>query len=70
MKYKDEKYHVELMEHDYFGGYRESAWTIVNVYGEPCREKVTLRFTDKEKAEKYCDKLNLCPEGGVLTNLE
>ena len=71
-KYKDSKYHIEYKEHEYFGGYKESSWTIVNVFGENCRNTKgnTIRFTSKEGAQKYCDKLNICPEGGILTNLE
>jgi len=69
MKYNDGKYHVEWMTHEYLGGYKSASWTIVNVYGEPCRDKTTLTFDTKENAHKYCNKLNITPEGGVLTNL-
>ena len=72
MKYEDGKYHVEWMVHEYFNGYKEGDWTIVNVYGEPCISKrsVTLRFGNKDDAERYCNKLNINPEGAVLRNLE
>lgn len=76
MKYNDGKYHIEWMEHAYYGMYylgkhKESSWTIVNVYGEPCRcDGIIICFSDKSDAVRYCKKLNIVPEGAVLTNLE
>ena len=71
-KYTDGKYHIEYKEHEYFGGYKEPSWTLVNVFGESCRNTKgnTIHFTSKERAQKYCDILNICPDGGILTNLE
>lgn len=71
LKYTDGKYHIEYKNHLYFNGYSQPDWTIVNVYGEDCRGKngITLRFDTKENAQKYCDKLNVCPEGAVIRNI-
>lgn len=69
MKYQDGKYHVEYMEFEYSGGYKESHWTIVNIYGEVCKSNgLSLRFTWKHDADDYCMKANICNDGGVCTN--
>lgn len=71
LKYTDEQYHLEWINHQYLGDYWEHSWTVVNVYGEPCRiDGITIRFDNKQNAEKYLAKLNHCNEGGLLTNLE
>jgi hypothetical protein len=70
MKYPDGKYHIEYIKHEYLGGYEQSDWTIVNAYGEQCtKDGVTLRFGKKEDAERYCAKINICPEGAAITEL-
>lgn len=69
MKYNDNQYHVEYREFEYFGGYKQSDWTIVNVYGEVCNKNgISLRFANKDAAFKYCIKANICNDGGICTN--
>lgn len=69
MKYHDSKYHIEWLPFEYLGGYCEFSWAIVNVYGETCRKDgITIRFNDKIPAQKYCDKINECSDGGIVTN--
>ena len=71
MQYNDGKYHIELITHTYLGGYEYPGWTLVNTFGEMCRKNGrTIVFNDQDKAQKYCDKLNMCPDGGIITNME
>ncbi len=68
-KYTDGQYHIEWMMHEYFGGYQEPAWTLVNCYGEVCRKNgITMSYNNEEAAQKSCDKANQCPDGGIITN--
>lgn len=68
-KYTDGRYHIEQIKHEYLGGYVQSDWTLVNIYGEPCiGEHGALRFVDREAAQAYCDRVNITPDGGVVTN--
>lgn len=68
-KYDDGLYHVEWMEHEYFNGYRQADWTLVNVYGEPCRRNgITIRYGTKEAADRDCAKANVDAAGGLITN--
>lgn len=68
-KYCDGKYHLEYLNFSYFNGYQEADYTIVNIYGEPCKKNGnTLRFDTEKNAQKYLDKVNETPDGGIITN--
>lgn len=65
-KYHDGKYHVE--EYPSLSG---KVFTIVNVYGEPCyREGNIIICPDLNVISPLVEKLNECPDGGLITNLE
>ena len=71
MQYNDGKYHLEYIEHEYLGGYKCFDWTVVNTLGEPCTvNNITVSFRNKVDAERYIAKLNVCPDGGMITTLD
>jgi hypothetical protein len=64
-KYTDGKYHVERLDVE-----DEIKWAVVNIYGEVCIISTgDVIFTTKVLADKFCARLNLLPEGGVIRNL-
>ena len=67
----DGKYRIKNKLFTFQGGYKESFWTIVNIHGEICKKNgKQLKFGAEKSAKKYCDKLNICPDGAVLTNMD
>ncbi len=70
MKYSDGKYHIEYLSQKLWDGFFKHMWCVVNVHGEQCTYgNLTAHFNTEDAAQEYCDKLNVCPEGGVITNL-
>lgn len=52
-------YTVQAVEHQFFGGYSATEWTLVDEDGNYYRrDGVTLRFLTREAGEKYAAMLN------------
>ena len=49
----------------------EHGWLIANVYDEPChRGGKYVSFANYVDAASFCERMNECPDGAVITNLE